>query len=115
MGFCFPGPRANLHEPHELLDVRMQFLAAGGGAPSSRLKLRSLELDVQRVHEPVHQAPKGCHRRELHDLGAIEVFGKLRERFVVMARLVPGDSLGPPDNGLLTLAEKRTLEVIVGT
>ena len=83
----------------------MEVFPACNGAPSSRLKLRPFELDVQRVHEPVHQASKRCDRRQLDDLRAVEVLGKLRVCVVVIASLVPRYELGPSDDRLLALTE----------
>jgi len=91
----------------------VEVFPARNGAPSSRLKLRPFELDVQRIHETVHQPSKGCDRRELDDLGVVEVLGKLRECVVVIAGLVPRDELGPSDDRLLAFTEKRTLEIAV--
>ena len=91
----------------------MEVLPARNGAPAPPLELGPLELDVQRVHETVHQAAKGGDRRQLDDLGAVEVPGELRERLVVVARLVPGDELGPSDDRLLAFIEERALEIAV--
>lgn len=93
----------------------MQVFPARAGPPSSRLKLRPFELDLQRVHETVHQASKGGDRRQLNDLRAVEVLGKLRERVVIITSLVPRHELGPSDDRLLAFTEKRAFEIAVGT
>jgi len=83
----------------------VQVLRARNSAPSSRLKLRPFELDVQRIHETIHQAAKSCNGRQLDDLGVVEVPRQLRECSVVIARLVPRDEFGPSDDGLLAITE----------
>jgi hypothetical protein len=83
----------------------VQIFSARSRAPSPRLQFRPFEFDMQRVHEPVHQAAKGGNRRQLDDLGVVKMFGKLCECIVVIARLVPRYELGPSNDRLLPLAE----------
>jgi len=94
------------------LEVGMQVFPARFGASSSRLELRAFKLDVQRVHEAVHQAAESRNRRELDDFSRIEILRQLPKGLVVVASLVPRDQLGPPDDGFLTVPEKRTLQVV---
>lgn len=91
----------------------MEVFPARNGTPSPRLELRPFELDVQRVHEAVHQAAKGSDRRQLDDLGAVEVLGEPRERIIVETSFVPRYKLSPSDDRLLTFTEKRTFEVAI--
>jgi hypothetical protein len=91
----------------------MQVFPARFGAASSRLQLRTFELDVQRVHEAVHQAAESRNRRELDDFSRIEILRQLPKGLLVVASVVPRDQLGPPDDGFLTVSKKRTLQVVV--
>jgi hypothetical protein len=91
----------------------MQVFPAGFRASSSCLKLRAFELDVQRIHEAVHQAAESRNRRELDDFSRIEILRQLPKGILVVARLVPSDQLGPSDDGFLTVSEKRTIPIIV--
>ena len=104
---------SNLHEIHELLYISMQVFPARGGAATPGLEFRPFEFDVQRVHETIHQAPEGGDRRQFDDSGAVEMLGELRVCVVVVAGLVPGNELGPPDDRFLALPEERTFPVAV--
>jgi hypothetical protein len=73
----------------------MQRFRACVGAAAACLELWAFELDLQRVHKPVHETAKCRHRGELDDFRRVEMFGKLGEDFGVVARFVPGDELGP--------------------
>lgn len=101
------------YEVHQLLDVRVKIFPARDGTSAASLNLGTFQLDLQRVHEAVHQAAKRCDGREFHDLGAVEVFGELRVCGVVIARLIPRHELGPADDRFLALAEKRAFEIAV--
>ena len=104
-----------LNQVYQLLDVRMQIFPTRAGSTASCLKVWSFKLDLQRVHKPIHQPPKGSDCCKFYDFGTIEVPAKLGEGFIVVASFVPRYQFGPPDNGFLTLTEKRTVEKIVGT
>jgi hypothetical protein len=112
--FCTRLERSHAsNELHKLLDVRMEVGSARADPSSSRLGFSAFELDLQRVHEPVHEPTKGGNGGQLHDLGSIEVLREPVECGVVISRFVACDQLRPSNHRLLAIAEQRAFHVII--
>ena len=72
-----------------------------------------LEVDVQRLAQPVRVVPHAAEHRQLDDLLLGEMRPHRRERVVVVARRHPRDGLGPADRRLLPVVEIGRGHVVV--
>src|SRR5262245_20522251 len=68
--------------------------------------VRTLEVDVQGLAQPVRIVPHAAEHGKLHDLFLAEVLLHRRESGIVVARREQRDGFGPADRRLLPVVER---------